>query len=220
MRTSTRWSIWLTVVVVAAGMLCFRIFSPYFTKPDTPAAIPDFSVSNPLNLPGGGDVSAEAYEVYSALYQQPQPEPLAFAEDSQTDVPQLNGSCLKPSTSQEHEMADAFVAANQQSHRWGKKFAMPVGYLLLSRADVRKAQDCIVSGGKSTADCDAYQSLRHVRYLGLPGFDHTHSRALVSVMKMCGGNCGSGGIFAVRKSGGTWIRAEPDDFTRDCSWMY
>ena len=98
MRASTRWWIWLSLAVVATGVLCFRIFWPRFAKPDTPGAITDLSVSNPLNQPGGGDVAAEAYEVYSALYRQPQQEPLAFAEESQTDIPQLNGSCLKPST--------------------------------------------------------------------------------------------------------------------------
>jgi hypothetical protein len=101
----TGW-LWLSVAVLAAAILCFRNLSPRFAKPDVRAMIPDLSVSSPLNQPGGGDVSAEAYDVYSALYQQPQQEPLAFAEDSRTDIPQVNGSCLKPSTPQEHEMAD------------------------------------------------------------------------------------------------------------------
>jgi hypothetical protein len=219
MRASTRWWIWLSLAVAATGVFCFRIFVPRVAKPDMSAAIPDLSVSNPLNRPGGGDVAAEAYEVYSALYQQPQQEPLAFAEDSRTDIPQVNGSCLRPSAPQEHEMADAFVAANQQSHRWEKKFAIPAGYQLLSRISAAKAWRCM-SDGKSAVDCAAYQSFRHLRYLGVPGFDHTHTRALVSVIKMCGNQCGGGGIFEVEKSGNTWRRAEPSNFTRECSWMY
>jgi hypothetical protein len=43
---------------------------------------------------------------------------------------------------------------------------------------------------------------------------------LVSVIKSCGHLCGSGGIFAVEKMGGTWQRSPNSDFTRDCSWMY
>ncbi len=219
MRASSSW--WLMgLAVVAVGILCFRVLLPRIEKPTEREAIPDLSVTSPLNQPGGGEISAEAYDVYSALYQQPQQEPLAFAEDSQTDIPQVNGSCLKPSTPLEQEMANAFAAANQQSHRWERKFAIPAGYLLLSRSAIAKTQDCLASGGKSGADCGVYQSLRHVRYLGVPGFDRTHTRALVSVVKMCGNQCGSGGIFEVEKSGNTWRRAESTDFTRECSWMY
>jgi hypothetical protein len=220
MLVSRSWWLGLSLAVLAAAILCFRILSPRLTRPDARATIPDLSVTNPLNRPGGGEISAEAYDVYSALYQQPQLEPLAFAEDSRTDIPQVNGSCLKPSTPQEHEMADAFVAANQQSHRWRKEFAIPAGYLLLSRSATTKAQDCLASGGKSGADCSVYQSLRHVRYLGVPGFDRAHGRALVSVVRMCGTDCGSGGVFEVKKAGSTWVRSEPTDFTRECSWMY
>jgi len=42
----------------------------------------------------------------------------------------------------------------------------------------------------------------------------------VSVIKMCGGFCGSGGIFEVAKTNGTWRRTDTKDFTRNCSWMY
>ena len=49
----------------------------------------------PLNQSGGGPAPADAYEVYSALYQAPMQEPLAFAEDSVTDIPQVNGNCLR-----------------------------------------------------------------------------------------------------------------------------
>jgi len=213
---------WLSIglAVIAAGIFFFRVLSPHNSKPAGSGTIPDLSVTSPLNQPGGGQISAEAYDVYSALYQRAQQEPLAFAEDSRTDIPQVNGSCLKPSTPQEHEMADAFVAANQQSHHWEKNFAIPAGYLLLSRSASGKAQDCLASAGKSGSDCGVYQSLRHVRYLGVPGFDSAHSRALVSVMKMCGIDCGSGGVFEVKKAGDTWIRSELSDFTRECSWMY
>jgi hypothetical protein len=220
MRASTRWWIGLSLAVVAAGIILFRILWPHETIPDARGTVPDLSVTSPLNQPGGGDIAAEAYEVYSALYQQPQQEPLAFAEDSRTDIPQVNGSCLRPSTDQEHEMADAFVAANQQSRRWEKKFTIPEAYLLLSRPESAKVQDCLASPGKSAADCTPYQSLKHVRYLGVPGFDHSDTRALVSVLKMCGLDCGSGGVFEVKKAGSTWVREEPSDFTRDCSWMY
>ncbi len=174
----------------------------------------------PLNQPGGGVVPMESYAVYSALYQAPMLEPLVFSEDSLTDIPQVNGSCLRPSTPQEHNMTDAFVAANQQSHRWEQKFSIPQGYRLLRHSDVVQAQMCMAIHKRDAAACESYKQVRYVRLLGVPGFDHAHTRALVSVIKSCGHLCGSGGVFAVEKTGGTWQRSVTTDFTRDCSWMY
>lgn len=216
--SSSRW-LSLILAIVVVGIFCWRFVWPHVAKPDAAEPVKDLSLTSPLNRPGGGEVDAEAYEVYSALYQQPQ-EALAFAEDSQTDIPQVNGSCLKPSTPPEREMADAFAAANRQSHHWEGKFTTPTSYLLLSRSDTARAQACMANQGKSMADCRPYQSIRHIRYLGVPGFDHTHHRALVSVIKMCGNHCGSGGIFEVEKTGDTWKRSDTTDFFRDCSWMY
>ena len=174
----------------------------------------------PLNQPGGGVVPTEAYAVYSALYQAPMQEPLVFSEDSLTDIPQVNGSCLRPTTAQEHEMTDAFVAANQQSHRWEKKFSIPQGYQLLPPTDLAQAQTCAATHGRDVASCESYKQLRYVRLLGVPGFNHAHTRALVSVIKTCGEFCGSGGIFPVDKKNGAWQRSATTDFTRDCSWIY
>jgi hypothetical protein len=201
MRIS-RW-IWFLFLVVAGTLLWVGIHS--LRRPKTPSPITDLGATMPLNQPGGGVVSTEAYAVYSALYQAPMQEPLVFSEDSLTDIPQVNGSCLRPTAAQEQEMTDAFVAANQQTHRWEQKFSIPQGYRLLPRSELAQ---------------ENYKQLRYVRLLGVPGFDHAHTRALVSVIKSCGHLCGSGGIFAVDKTGGVWQRSATTDFTRDCSWMY
>lgn len=214
-----RWRLGLLVVLVliAVALVWTRIASPHHArKPFT-----DRGVTMPLNQPGGGTAPAEAYEVYSALYQAPMHEQLVFAEDSETDIPQVNGSCLQPGSSQEKEMTDAFVAANQQSHRWEQKFSIPQGYRLLPHAEIVQAETCRLTGQGGTAQCADYQQVRYVRFLGVPGFSHAHSRALVSVIKSCApGNCGGGGIFAVEKTRGAWQRSPESDFTRDCSWMY
>lgn len=221
MRFSRTLWIWASLAVAALAILLMRFMVPHRVEAPVSTSIPDRSITSPLNQPGGAPVNAEAYEIYSALYSAQQPEPLAFAEDSMTDIPQVNGSCLKPATHEQREMADAFAEANKQTHRWESSFAIPSGYRLLSRADAAKAQSCIQSRATPTSsDCTSFAQLRHVRFLGLPGFDHSHTRALVSVIKMCGGDCGSGGIFEVEKRGTTWQRADPSDFTRDCSWMY
>jgi hypothetical protein len=220
MRISWRLGLRLVLVVVAVGLVWVRIASLHHAKIAATKPIIDLGATMPLNQPGGSVAPAEAYEVYSALYQAPMPEPLAFSEDSMTDIPQVNGSCLRPAAAQEHAMADAFVAANQQSHRWEQKFSIPQGYWLIPHADLAQAQTCLATHGRDAAQCGNYKQLRYVRFLGVPGFDNTHTRALVSVIKKCGAMCGSGGIFEVEKTGGTWQRSATTDFTSDCSWMY
>lgn len=217
MRYSRTWLLLLILIVVTVAAI-WRTSLRHRAAPRS--SIPDLSLTSPLNQPGGGTVPAEAYEIYSALYQTSVQEPLAFAEDSITDIPQVNGSCLKPSTPQEREMTQAFEAANQHSHRWEKKFAILDGYRLLSHAEATQAQACMENHAQDVTQCERYKQLKHVRFLGVPGVDHSHARALVSVIKMCGEFCGSGGIFEVEKTGGTWRRSDTSDFTRDCSWMY
>jgi len=214
------WRLWLRVLLLAVIIVILWIrFLPLRHKAPLSKHITDLSVTSPLNQPSDAPVPAEAYEVYSGLYQTPSPDPLAFSEYSVTDIPQVDGSCLKPSTPQEQEMADAFVAANRQSHRWEQKFTIPQSYQLLPGAEVPQAQKCLASHGREPG-CGSYKRLRYVRFLGVPGFDRQNRRALVSVIKSCGGFCGSGGIFAVEKSGNTWKRSETTAFTRNCSWIY
>lgn len=211
----------LAVLIVVVVVKYWPRINPHRHAGATAAgAITDLSVTHPLNQPGGGAVSPAAYEIYSALYQTATGEPLVFGQNSVTDIPQVNGSCLKPSTPQERDMADAFQAANQQSHEWEQKFTIPGGYQMLSRAEASEVQACMDTHGRDAARCGRYKQIRHVRFLGVPGVDHTHTRALVSVVKICGSFCGSGGIFAVEKKDGKWQRSDTTDFTRDCSWMY
>ena len=113
------WRIGLVSIVIAVVVLWLRTTSMHRASKPT-----DLGVTMPLNQPGGGLAPDDAYEVYSGLYQVPMQEPLAFAEDSAIDIPQVNGSCLRPKAPQEHEMTDAFVAANQQVHRWKQKFSI------------------------------------------------------------------------------------------------
>jgi hypothetical protein len=213
-------TLWLFLLVVAAALLWAGMVSLHHAKAPVNTPITDLGATMPLNQRGGGVVSAEAYPVYSALYHAPMQEMLVFSEDSLTDIPQVNGSCLRPATKQEHEMNDSFVASNQQTHRWEQKFSIPQGYRLAPESELAQAQTCASTHGRDAASCESYKQLRYVRLLGVPGFDHAHDRALVSVIKSCGHLCGSGGIFAVEKTGGTWQRSVTTGFTRDCSWMY
>ena len=221
-KTKLSWRLWLRIglLVVAIVLLIVRLVPLHRTRTTAEKPITDLEATSPLNQPGAAAVPADAYDVYSGIYRTPSPDPLAFAETSITDIPQVDGSCLKPSSPEEQVMTDAFVAANRQSHRWEQKFSIDQGYRVLPRAEVVKAQSCLATHGRDTAACEGYKQLRYLRYLGVPGFDGTHTHALVSVIKSCGGFCGNGGIFAVEKTGGAWQRSTTTDFTRNCSWMY
>ncbi len=222
MNIHRSWRFWLRICLlgIAIVLLLVRLAPFRHVKAPPTQHIADLAATSPLNQPGDGVAPADAYEVYSGIYRTSSPDPLAFAENSITDIPQVDGSCLKPSTPEEHEMADAFVAANRQSHRWEQKFSIAQGYRLLPRAEIAKAQSCLATHGRDAAACESYKQLRYVRFLGVPGFDQAHTHALASVIKSCGGFCGNGGIFAVEKIDGSWQRSPTTDFTRNCSWMY
>jgi hypothetical protein len=211
-----KWRLGLLVVLVliAVALVWTRMASLRHAR--MPAMNLDATL--PLNQPGGGVAPAEAYEVYSALYQAPMNEQLVFAEDSNTATPPGNGSCLQPTSPEEKEMTDAFVAANQQSRRWEQKFSIPQGYRLLPHAEIAQAQTCLLH--HQGAQCADYQQVRYVRFLGVPGFNHAHTRALVSVIKSCApGNCGGGIVFAVVKAQGKW-QPSATDFPGGCSWIF
>lgn len=218
MRLTARTGFRLILVVLAVAIIAWRLIPHHPAHPAS--GIRDLSVTSPLNQPGGPPAPAEAYPVYSALYQAPIDEPLVFVADSATDIPQVDGSCLKPSTPQQHQMTDAFVAANRQSHRWQPQFSIPQGYRVIQPSEASRILGCLDTHGKDAARCSADQSIRHVRFLGVPGFDSTHTHALASVIRKCGSFCGGGGIFEVEQSGKTWQRLPATDFTRDCNWMY
>lgn len=215
------------LLVAAAGVIAWMRLGGHARNVATHRpGFPDLSVSSPLNQPGGAPEPEEAYQIYSALYQEKSNEPLAFAGYTSTDIPQMDGSCLKPQTPQEQALADAFEAANKQSHPWEQKFAIGQGYRLLTAPQVNEALECLeansaaASNAAALPECAPYKDLRHVRFLGAPGFDAAHTHALVSIIRKCGRYCGSGGIFEVEKTGETWKRAEPGPFTEECSWMF
>ncbi len=213
--------VWL-LLLAAAGVVAWMRFGGHGRTGLKRPEIPDLSVTNPLNVPGGAPEPEEAYAIYSALYQEKSNEPLAFASYTSTDIPQLDGSCLKPQTPDERAMTEAFEAANKQSHPWEQKFATAQGYRLLTARETNEAVECLEAGEKAAAlpECAAYKDLRHVRFLGAPGFSADHTRALVSIIRKCGQYCGAGGIFEVEKAGGTWKRAQPGAFAEGCSWMF
>lgn len=218
MRT-WRIAVWALLLIVA-GIVAWKRFG----GPGRGGAgsVGDLSVSNPLNVPGGAPEPEEAYAVYSALYQEKENETLGFANYSSTDIPQVDGSCLKPQNSGDKALADAFVAANRQSHPWDQKFAIAQGYRMLNPREVNEALECLEAGARAGTlpECAAYKELRHVRFLGAPGFSQDHAHALVSIIRKCGRYCGAGGIFEVEKQGTTWKRSEAGAFTEGCSWMF
>ena len=208
-------NLWLTFALLVVALVL--LWNRYHSRK---GSIQDLSVTSPLNQPGGGAVPNDAYDVYSGLYAAPMDEPLVIAQDSSTDIPQLNGNCLKPSTPEERQMAASFESANRHSQRWDARFAIPFSYRVLSARESNEAMNCLATHAQSSPQCAPYKDVKHVRILGVPGFDATHTRAIVSVLKKCGPYCGTGGIFEAHKENGAWKRAEPTAFTSDCSWRY
>ena len=207
--------LWLTLALLAVALV--MLWNRYHARK---ARITDLSVTSPLNQPGGGAVPNDAYDVYSGLYSAPLDEPLVIAQDSSTDIPQLNGNCLKPSTPEEQQMVASFESANRHSQSWDARFSVPYSYRVLSPRELNEAMNCFATHAQGSAQCSSYKDMKHVRILGVPGFDATRTRAIVSVLKKCGPYCGTGGIFEARKENGSWKRAEPTVFTSDCSWRY
>jgi hypothetical protein len=206
---------WVRVTAVIAVVLMLWVrFGWHRRHRPSPNAIPDRSLTSPLNQPGGGSAPDEAYSIYSALYQEPTGEPLAFSQDSVTDILKLRRPPgLHP---EQRAMTDAFSVILRSS----------LGEQVYDSPDTNcshgQSGNPGVSGNHAPhpASCDRYAQIRHGRFLGIPGPNQTHTRALVSVVRMCGPYCGNGGIFEVEKTGATWRRADTTDFTRNCSWMY
>ena len=224
MRLTPRLIFRLVLVFIALALLWFRLVPRMMLRHRSQSAGTPV-LSTPINQPGGGPAPAAAYPIYSALYQASAPgaptEPLVFAKNSQTDIPQIaGGSCFHPSNDEERSLAAAFDAANAQSREWQQQFDIPAGYRLFSPAEIAQADECFARHDRSSPQCSAYAQVRHIRYLGIPALDASGTHALVSVIKSCGVHCGGGGIFEVAKDGAAWNRLPATDFTRDCSWVY
>ena len=132
--------LWLVIVMLIGSLLLARVFRRQ--RPASHPPVADLSITSPLNAAGGGAVAGEAYQVYSDLYREPAHEALVFSEQSRTDIPQVNGSCLQPAAADEREMADAFVAANRQSHAWQPLFVIAQGYRIVA-AEAARIQSCV-----------------------------------------------------------------------------
>jgi hypothetical protein len=227
---------WIATVGAAAGIVAvllggFMLLShrsapsPPASQPAPPppatkhAAVVDRALTKPLNQPGGGPLPAAAYVVYSDLYRTPSGEPLVFAAKTETDIPQIDGSCLKPTTPEERQMVEAFEAANRMSHPVRPSFKIDEGFRLLDEKKADYAAYCIQAHFPGP-ECDEYKGLKHVRWLGAPGFAPDGQRALVSVIRRCGHYCGVGGIFVAEKKDGHWQHATTGPLTQQCSWMY
>jgi hypothetical protein len=77
MRISRR--SWFSLALFAVAVVLIVMRFGWLRRSSTGTPIADRAVTNPLNQPGGSAAPAEAYEVYSALYQAPMDEPLPEA---------------------------------------------------------------------------------------------------------------------------------------------
>jgi hypothetical protein len=167
-------------------------------------------------------VSDESYELYSSIYKN---SPSLEADEiigiaAEAVALHLNEGCLKPGTEEERKMVEAARAAAADHAEWQQRFDLGHPYRLIPSAEKNRAIDCVqgYTHGKPLPGCDAYLKMRYVRFFSVPIFNGDHTRALVSLSRVCGGLCGDGSLRVYRKIRGGWEQ-EPDTFAK-CVWMY
>jgi hypothetical protein len=121
MRLSWRLGMRVLLVLVALTLAWRWIGLRWNAKSSATKPIAVLSATMPMNQAGGGVAPADAYEVYSVLYQAPMDEALAFGEGSVTDIPQVDGNCLKPTTA--NERTGGIFAVEKTSGEWKRSAA-------------------------------------------------------------------------------------------------
>ena len=164
--------------------------------------------------------------IYSALYQEKSNEPLAFANYTSTEQSATGRKLPETGAPYERGMAEAFEAANKQSHPWEQKFATAQGYRLLTARETNEAMECLEAnseaGEKAAAlpQCAAYKDTAPRAVPGRAGvqcgphasagFDHSQMRAVLRRRR----------IFEVEKTGRD-VETSPGRgaFAEECSSM-
>jgi hypothetical protein len=171
---------------------------------------------SPVPLPR--DVADDAYALYSYIYRHsnwPDPnEVIAVAQDA---APFRNDVCVKPQTGDERAMVDNAIRLSRDQHTWEARFDFGRPYKLLGKAEAIEAIDCIQRVRNDQNICKPYRTMRYVRYLSAPGFNHDHTRAVVCISRVCGGLCGEGNCSVYRKTGQAWERDERG--FASCIWV-
>jgi hypothetical protein len=156
------------------------------------------------------NIANDAYELYSFI--------LKSANAIAIDVgAQTNRTCIQPRSQEARAMAAELDRLANQKYAWEARFKLGHEYQLLSGEEIKKAFSPCLTGPSDPVPCPE-SKITEVWHLSAPGFNPDHTRALVSVSRLCGGLCGEGSIRVYRKTVDGWKR-EDDDFAT-CVWIY
>lgn len=170
-----------------------------------------------------GDVSADAYALYSSLYSAPgaldRDELLLIAADAETVPASDKRACLRPAKSDDDLMVENLLKFSRAHHVWERRFDFGRPYKLLSDSEVQDALECLAGGVHADPkQCSPYRNARYVRRLSVPGFNHDRTRALIMTARRCGRGCGNGAMAVYEKASKGW-HLEEEPFAT-CRWVY
>jgi hypothetical protein len=154
---------------------------------------------------------AEEYAVYSALLNGFHPlddGKLLLIQNSTNSVP-LPGTPadearfikedLPVGTSR--ETLENFKSVNSQVHELAHRFSLKDRYLLISKEERMQSFETQES---IHAFLQKYPQSRAVMMLSRVGFNKAMDEALVNSWGFCGGDCGGGGYYLMKKENGVW----------------
>jgi len=129
--------------------------------------------------------------------------------------------CLKPRNREDQSLIDNFVEVNQKQRRWEARFDFGRPYKMLDAAGESVVQNCIMSSHRPDGPkCPTpFAKIRFIRYLSVPGFNRSRTRALISTSRVCGGYCGNGGMAVYRRTDRSWQMGK-SSFANGCAWVY
>ena len=169
----------------------------------------------------------EAYAIYSVILT---PEPSAkihkqrrwVINEETADYPSYgedDDSCLKPLPENEallRPLIDAYRKANKTPSILEKKIVIPVQYEIVPKATIYGFFDKNGPGGWTNFNKRFPNSGGYIE-LSAVGFNSDKTMALVYSGHSCGGLCGGGGYFFLKKVNGKWTEANWPGQT--CTWV-
>lgn len=164
----------------------------------------------------------EDYAFYSSVYRtstwlEPS-EVVAISERIIATARSTDLACFKPRNAEERGLEKLALQLDGKRAVWKTHFEFGRPYKILSEGDAIRAENCIASHGMQTNEsCKPFRGIKYVRYLSLPAFNREHTRALISIWRVCGGVCGEGSVQVYVKTNGIY-RQELPTFVR-CWWV-
>jgi len=171
---------------------------------------------------------AESYAIYNAIFSAEKPEKnekprKLIIDDQTTDYPSYGdedrSACLKPSPGEEKTLApliENYRKVNEKPSLLQRKFQVPFEYELVDHGTIEGFFNEKGPGGWP----DFYKRFPKSRgyvYMSAVGYNADKTLALVYVGHSCGGLCGGGGYYFMKKVDNKWTEVNWPGTT--CTWV-